>query len=150
MMSLTVKATIYPIRAVTPHRVAIVARPRGGDWLCDELSALSSEGIDVLVSMLTDEESTELGLERESADCEAAAITATKGEVVLASLSKPTFSPLARQANVEGEVIVDVTVRQDGSTEATVTLEPKSLSTRLHPDPHAYSLFLQIVLGLRS
>jgi hypothetical protein len=45
---------------------------------------------------------------------------ATKGEVVLASLSKPTFSPLARQANVEGEVIVDVTVRQDGSAEATV------------------------------
>jgi len=74
MMSLTVKATIYPIREVTPHRVAIVARPRGGDWLCDELSALSREGIDVLVSMLTDEESTELGLERESDDCEAAAI----------------------------------------------------------------------------
>lgn len=45
---------------------------------------------------------------------------ATKGEVVLATLSNPTFSPLARQANVEGEVIVDVTVRQDGSTEATV------------------------------
>ena len=45
---------------------------------------------------------------------------ATKGEVVLASLSKPTFSPLARQANVEGDVIVDVTVRQDGSTEATI------------------------------
>jgi hypothetical protein len=45
---------------------------------------------------------------------------ATKGEVVLAALSKPTFSPLARQANVEGEVIVDVTVRPDGSTEATV------------------------------
>jgi hypothetical protein len=45
---------------------------------------------------------------------------ATKGEVVLVTLSKPTFSPLARQANVEGEVIVDVTVRQDGSTESTV------------------------------
>jgi hypothetical protein len=43
-----------------------------------------------------------------------------KGDVVLASLSRPTFSALARQANVEGEVIVDVTVRQDGSTEATV------------------------------
>src|SRR6267142_758858 len=45
---------------------------------------------------------------------------ATKGVVILATLSKPTISPLARQANVEGEVIVDVTVRQDGSTEATV------------------------------
>ena len=45
---------------------------------------------------------------------------ATKGEVVLTSLSKPTFSPLARQANVEGDVIVDVTVRQDGTADATV------------------------------
>lgn len=45
---------------------------------------------------------------------------ATKGEVVLASLSKPTFSPLARQANVEGDVLVEVIVRPDGSTEATV------------------------------
>jgi len=45
---------------------------------------------------------------------------ATRGEAVLLTLSKPTFSPLARQANVEGKVIVDVTVRPDGSTEATV------------------------------
>src|SRR5437016_14168734 len=44
----------------------------------------------------------------------------TKGEVVLLILSKPTFAPLARQANVEGDVIVDITVRPDGSTEATV------------------------------
>src|SRR3984957_8552644 len=69
------KATIYPIKAAAPNRIAIVARPRGGDWLCDELSALSREGIDVLVSMLTEEESSELGLERESEDCGAARIT---------------------------------------------------------------------------
>jgi hypothetical protein len=43
-----------------------------------------------------------------------------KGEVILVTLSNPTFSPLARQANVEGEVIVGVTVRQDRSAEATV------------------------------
>ena len=68
------KATIYPIDAAAPNRIAIVARPRGGDWLRDELSALSREEIDVLVSMLTEEESKELGLERESEDCEAIAI----------------------------------------------------------------------------
>lgn len=43
-----------------------------------------------------------------------------KGEVLLVTLSNPIFSKFARQANVEGEVIVDVTVRQDGSTQATV------------------------------
>ena len=44
----------------------------------------------------------------------------TKGEVVLVSLSKPAFSQMARIANVEGEVMVNVTVRQDGNAEATV------------------------------
>jgi protein-tyrosine phosphatase len=68
------KATIYPIKAAAPNRIAIVARPRGGDWLCDELNALSNEGIDVLVSMLTEEESNELGLSKESEECHAAAI----------------------------------------------------------------------------
>jgi protein-tyrosine phosphatase len=68
------KATIYPITAVAPNRIAIVARPRGGDWLCDELTALSREGITVLVSMLTQEESKELGLEKESEECGAKAI----------------------------------------------------------------------------
>ena len=47
------KATIYPINAAAPNRVAIVARPRGGDWLRGEVSALSREEIDVVVSMLT-------------------------------------------------------------------------------------------------
>jgi len=69
------KATIYSIKTAAPDRIAIVARPRGGDWLCDELTALSAEGIDVLVSMLTEEESRELGLETESENCNAAAIT---------------------------------------------------------------------------
>ena len=69
-----VKATIYSVPSAVPNRIAIVARPRGGDWLCDELSALSNEGIDVLVSMLTDEESNELGLDREPEECRAATI----------------------------------------------------------------------------
>jgi protein-tyrosine phosphatase len=68
------KATIYSIKEAAPNRIAIVARPRGCDWLCDELSALSREGIDVLVSMLTEEEADELGLHREREECESAAI----------------------------------------------------------------------------
>jgi protein-tyrosine phosphatase len=68
------KATIYSIKEAAPNRIAIVARPRGGDWLCDELDALSREGIDVLVSMLTEEETDELGLDREAEECDAAAI----------------------------------------------------------------------------
>jgi protein-tyrosine phosphatase len=69
------KATICPINTAAPNHLAIVARPRGGDWLFDELSALSREGIDVLVSMLTEEEIKELGLDNESESCRAAGIT---------------------------------------------------------------------------
>ena len=68
------KATIYPIADAIPNRVAIAARPRGNDWLCEEISALSREGIDILVSMLTGEEVEELGLNHESAECAAAGI----------------------------------------------------------------------------
>jgi hypothetical protein len=51
----------------------------------------------------------------------------TKGEVILVTLSNPTFPPLARVANVEGEVIVDVTVRPDGTTDATIVSGPPLL-----------------------
>src|SRR5215471_13388786 len=69
------RPTIYLIKEAAPNRIAIVARPRGGDWLGDEIAALVREGIDVLVSMLTEEEAQELGLGRESEECRAAGIS---------------------------------------------------------------------------
>jgi len=54
--------------------MSIVARPRGNEWLSDEVSAFSREGIDTLSSMLTDEEAVELGLEQEAAECTASGI----------------------------------------------------------------------------
>jgi hypothetical protein len=56
------KATVYPVTDAAPNHIAIVARPRGNDWLCEEISALSREGIEILVSMLTEEEAEELGM----------------------------------------------------------------------------------------
>jgi hypothetical protein len=43
---------------------------------------------------------------------------APKGNVVLVSLFKPVYPPLARQANIAGKVSVTVTVHQNGTTEA--------------------------------
>src|SRR5258708_19979549 len=60
---------IYWISAAQPYRLAIVARPRGHDWLADEIEGLAREGIDTLVSMLTPEEATELGLMEEEGLC---------------------------------------------------------------------------------
>jgi protein-tyrosine phosphatase len=61
---------VYWISAAQPHRVAVVARPRGSDWLEDDLKRLSSEGIGVLVSMLTPDEAAELGLSEEGRFCD--------------------------------------------------------------------------------
>jgi protein tyrosine phosphatase (PTP) superfamily phosphohydrolase (DUF442 family) len=46
--------------------LAITTRPRGGDWLSDELSALKREGVSIVVSCLTDPEEHELGLAHEA------------------------------------------------------------------------------------
>jgi hypothetical protein len=47
-------------------QLAIVPRPRGGDWLDDEMAALREADIDVVVSMLQEAETAELDLEREA------------------------------------------------------------------------------------
>lgn len=64
------RASIYWI-AESPYRLAILPRPRGGEWLEDEIRSLRSQGVDVLVSVLTPAETVELGLQRE-AECSAA------------------------------------------------------------------------------
>lgn len=48
------------------NQLAIVPRPRGGDWLEDEMVALREAGIEIVVSMLQEIEAAELGLEHES------------------------------------------------------------------------------------
>jgi hypothetical protein len=46
-------------------RLALIARPRGGDWLSDDLLTYRSLGFEVLVSLLCEDESNELGLTEE-------------------------------------------------------------------------------------
>jgi len=46
-------------------RLALAARPRGGDWLEDELATWHRAGIDVIASMLTPEEEQDLDLQQE-------------------------------------------------------------------------------------
>jgi len=59
--------TSYLIEGPWPGRLAIVPRPRGGDWLEDEVRALRDEGFETIVSLLTSEEIEELGLTDEAA-----------------------------------------------------------------------------------
>jgi protein-tyrosine phosphatase len=48
-------------------KLAIAARPRGGDWLEDEIEAWQRLGVAAIVSLLTAEEERDLDLTKESA-----------------------------------------------------------------------------------
>jgi len=50
-------------------RLAIIPRPRGQDWLADDVRALRGAGVDVVVSALTPVETEEWGLRDESRCC---------------------------------------------------------------------------------
>jgi protein-tyrosine phosphatase len=51
-------------------RLSITPRPRGGDWLGDDVRFLRQSGVDVLVSALTPIEADELGLLEENNFCQ--------------------------------------------------------------------------------
>jgi protein-tyrosine phosphatase len=65
-----VRADLFWIPGPWRGRLAIAARPRGGDWLDDEACAWRRAGIDVIVSLLEDDEAAQLGLvnERQAAE----------------------------------------------------------------------------------
>ena len=64
------KAEVYWTQESFPGRIALVPRPRGGDWLEDEASEWANEGLNVIVSMLEREEVESFGLEREKEFCQ--------------------------------------------------------------------------------
>ena len=67
------KADLFWIPGPWRGRLSIVGRPRGGDWLDDEARAWRRAGIDVVVSLLEDDEAAQLGLtdERQAAEGQA-------------------------------------------------------------------------------
>ena len=63
------RAQLYSIQGLLTGQVSIMARPRGGDWLFDEIKALREAGVDILVSLLTSTEVSEFDLAEEAAFC---------------------------------------------------------------------------------
>ena len=61
------KDRIFWVRGPWPGKLAVAARPRGGDWLDDELSSWRRAGIRTVVSLLTAKEEEDLELEKEGA-----------------------------------------------------------------------------------
>ncbi len=61
-----VRPDVFWIHAPLIGRLAIMPRPRAGEWLDDEIIGWQMEGIDTVVSLLELAEISELGLEREA------------------------------------------------------------------------------------
>lgn len=63
------------IPGLGPGRLAILPRPRGGDWLEADILRLRNDGVDILVSALTPDEIDELGLVGEPDVCQKCGIS---------------------------------------------------------------------------
>jgi hypothetical protein len=47
---------LYWVDGPWPGKLALAARPRGGDWLGDEVVSWKRNGVDAVLSLLTPEE----------------------------------------------------------------------------------------------
>ncbi|MEW1798182.1 protein-tyrosine phosphatase family protein [Streptomyces niveus] len=68
------RPTLFTIDLPGPGRLSTMAKPRGGDWLDDEMRGLREAGTDVLVCALTGPERDELGLSDEERAATAAGL----------------------------------------------------------------------------
>src|SRR5688572_7924210 len=65
------RTKLYWIEGPWRGRLAIMPRPRGGEWLEDEIQSWRQSGVDIVVSLLTREEQLELDLAHEESLCRA-------------------------------------------------------------------------------
>jgi protein-tyrosine phosphatase len=89
------RSELYWIEGPWPGRLAIMPRPRGGDWLEEEIASWQHMGIDVVVSTLTKEEIAELDLAGEQEACIAGKI------VFIAFPIEDRSTPPSRKATLE-------------------------------------------------
>lgn len=68
------KPDIYWIKGLEPIRLGLMARPRAGDWLQDEIVGWSQAGVGTVLSLLEPHEVRELALIQERQLCEAQGI----------------------------------------------------------------------------
>lgn len=69
------RTPLYWIEGSWVGRLAIAPRPRGGDWLEDEVRSWRQSGLDVMVSLLTPDEVAEFELGKEGYWCQVNGIT---------------------------------------------------------------------------
>lgn len=60
------RSEFYPVEGPWPGKLWMAARPRGGDWLQDEMLRWHREGVEDVLSLLTPGEEHDLGIENEA------------------------------------------------------------------------------------
>lgn len=68
------RPVLFTISRDEPGTLSTMLRPRGGEWLEDEMTDLAAAGITIVVSMLTSAEAHGLGLAREGDAARAAGV----------------------------------------------------------------------------
>jgi protein-tyrosine phosphatase len=56
---------LHWINGPWPGKLAVAARPRGGDWLADEMASWKRQGVGAMLSLLTSQEEKDLDLVEE-------------------------------------------------------------------------------------
>jgi|SRR5271156_253308 len=62
---------LYWVDGPWPGKMALASRPRGGDWLEEEMTGWHRAGINTVLSLLTPEEEQDLDLKREAREAKA-------------------------------------------------------------------------------
>jgi len=66
---------VYWIDGPWPGKLGLAARPRGGDWLQDEIAGWKRAGVNTVVSLLTPQEEHDLALDKEALDVRSQGMT---------------------------------------------------------------------------
>lgn len=101
---------LYWVDGPWPGKLAVSARPRGGDWLPDEIANWKRAGVDAVLSLLEIEEERDLDLSGEGREIQAQGLTfwslpiadrqPPRSEAQVASLVEKVGDALASGKNV--------------------------------------------------
>ena len=68
------RPAIYWVREIPEMNFALMPRPRGGEWLAEQILGWHAEGIRTVVSLLEGDEAIELEIGKEEALCNSAGL----------------------------------------------------------------------------
>ena len=122
---------LFPIPGPWPGHLAIISRPRGGDWLEDEALGWQRDGIGVVISLLEPEESAPLDLLHESDAAAAYGVHCISSPIPDRGVPERIFSSRDREGPVSSQCIAA------RALDAPVPSQPELSSFRGRAPPSA-------------